>query len=350
MIDELREIIDKLILHRSLSLDEYEKLIANRNGEIYALLQHEALKLRHRIYGNKVFIRALIEISNYCKNDCYYCGIRKSNKKCSRYRLTREEILSCCEKGYDLGFRTFVLQGGEDAYFSDEFLCSLIKEIKAKHPDCAVTLSLGERDKQSYQCLYSAGADRYLLRHETADSEHYFKLHPNNLSLENRTDCLENLKKIGFQTGCGMMVGSPYQTNKTLAKDLKLIERLQPDMCGIGPFIPHKDTEFADEKSGEVELTCFLLAVVRIIKPDILLPATTALGVIAPDGTQAGILASANVVMPNLSPITVRDKYELYNNKYNSDSETAEKLEELKKLFASIGYEIVCDRGDIIKQ
>ena len=347
MTTETKRIINKLISSRSLMLDEYEKLIANRDDDAYRLLQAEALKLRHEIYGKSVYIRGLIEISNFCKNDCYYCGIRKSNKSCDRYRLTREEILSCCENGYNLGFRTFVMQGGEDAYFNDDFMCSLIKEIKAEYPDCAVTLSLGEKSFASYKRLFDAGADRYLLRHETADSEHYSKLHPKNLSLESRTECLENLKRIGFQVGCGMMVGSPYQSTATLAKDLKFIETFQPDMCGIGPFISHKDTPFANEKNGRVELTCFLLAIIRIIKPNILLPSTTALGSIAPDGREKGILASANVVMPNLSPTVVRDKYALYDNKLHTGAESAEKLVELKEKIKAIGYEIVCDRGDI---
>jgi len=347
MTAEIKGIIDKLISTRSLSLEEYESLIAGRDNEAYAVLQKEALRLRHGIYGNSVYIRGLIEISNYCKNDCYYCGIRKSNKHCSRYRLTRDEILSCCENGYRLGFRTFVMQGGEDAYFSDDFMCALISDIKKMYPDCAVTLSLGEKSFDSYKRLFDAGADRYLLRHETADSEHYSRLHPNRLTLESRIRCLESLKKIGFQVGCGMMVGSPFQTPGTLAVDLKFIEEFSPDMCGIGPFIPHKDTPFANEEKGSAELTCFLLAVIRIIKPNILLPSTTALGTAASDGREKGILASANVVMPNLSPLTVRNKYELYNNKLHTGAESAEKLEALKKKMKSIGYEIVCDRGDI---
>lgn len=347
MTTEIKKITDKLFSNHSLSLDEYEKLIVEHDDEIYRILQTEALRLRHGIYGNSVYIRGLIEISNFCKNDCYYCGIRKSNKSCSRYRLTKEEILSCCENGYKLGFRTFVMQGGEDAYFSDDFMCSLIEEIKTKHPDCAVTLSLGERSFESYKRLFDAGADRYLLRHETADSEHYSRLHPESLSLENRMECLKNLKNIGFQVGCGMMVGSPYQTAANLAKDLKFIESFQPNMCGIGPFIPHKDTPFTNERSGDVELTCFLLSVIRIIKPNILLPSTTALGTLAQDGREKGILASANVVMPNLSPVAVRDKYELYNNKLHTGAEDADKLYKLKEKVKALGYEIVCDRGDI---
>lgn len=349
MVETTRKIIEKLIEKHSVSEAEYEELILNRDKESFEMLRKEALRLRHVIYGKAVFIRGLIEISNYCKNDCYYCGIRKSNKKCERYRLTQQEIISCCENGYKLGFRTFVLQGGEDAFFTDARLCSLVREIKDKYPDCAVTLSLGERNRESYEKLFAAGADRYLLRHETADDEHYSALHPESLALENRMKCLDELKDIGFQVGCGMMVGSPGQSAKTLAKDLKFIERFRPDMCGIGPFIPHKDTPFARERQGSLDLTCYLLAIIRIIHPAVLLPATTALGTIAADGREKGILSSANVLMPNLSPSLVRDKYMLYNDKLNTGAESAEKISELKRIINSIGYEIVCDRGDIKK-
>ncbi|MBQ8504098.1 MAG: [Clostridia bacterium] len=349
MNNELRVIINKLIKNHSLTVDEYEKLISLRCEEAAEILKAEAVNLRKKIYGNKVFIRGLIEVGNICKNDCYYCGIRKSNKSCERYRLTGDEILACCENGYQLGFRTFVLQGGEDAYFSDDFLSDIIKSVKKRYPDCAVTLSLGERSRESYERLFNAGADRYLLRHETADEEHYRKLHPEILSLKNRIACLENLKEIGYQVGCGFMVGSPCQTAKNIAKDLKFIEEFKPDMCGIGPFIPHKDTPFRDEKSGTVELTCYLLSVIRIIHPNILLPSTTALGTVEDGGREKGILASANVVMPNLSPVMVRSKYLLYNNKLNTGAESAEKLQQLKKIISDIGYEVVCDRGDVIK-
>lgn len=350
MTNKIKKIADKLISERSLSVEEYKTLIDERDDEIYEVLRKEALNLRHGIYGNKIFIRGLIEISNYCKNDCLYCGIRKSNKNCERYRLTKDDILSCCEIGYKLGFRTFVLQGGEDAYFNDVFMCDLIEEIKNRYSDCAVTLSLGERSEESYKRLFEAGADRYLLRHETADSAHYSKLHPENMKFENRLSCLETLKKIGYQVGCGMMVGSPFQTSAELAEDLKFIEKFQPDMCGIGPFIPHNDTPFCDKTAGTVELTCFLLAIIRIIKPNILLPATTALGTVENKGREKGILSSANVVMPNLSPTDVRNKYELYNNKLHTGAEDAQKLSELKNEVESIGYKIVCHRGDIIKQ
>lgn len=349
MNNEIKHLADKLITCHSLSIDEYKALISGYDTEAFEYLKKEAVKLRHEIYGNKIFIRGLIEISNICKNDCYYCGIRRSNKNCERYRLTRDEILSCCENGYNLGFRSFVLQGGEDSYFSDEYLCELIKAIKNKYTDCAVTLSLGERSEESYKKLYDAGGDRYLLRHETADSSHYSKLHPDNMKLEKRLKCLKSLKSIGFQVGCGMMVGSPYQTADELASDLKYIEMFKPDMCGIGPFIPHSETVFAGCKSGDVELTCFLLAVIRIIRPEILLPATTALGTISDDGREKAILSSANVLMPNLSPADAREKYSLYNNKLHSGMESAEMLEFLKEKIKSIGYQIVCDRGDVIK-
>lgn len=341
--------IEKLIKEHALTLEEYEYLIENRTKEAAEQLAQEAAKLRRGIYGDSVFIRGLIEISNICKNDCLYCGIRKSNSNCERYRLTPEEILECCKEGYELGFRTFVLQGGEDAYYSDDVLCRLIQAIKQQYPDCAVTLSLGERSRESYKCLFEAGADRYLLRHETADNRHYAKLHPQDLSFENRMRCLNDLKEIGYQTGCGFMVGSPYQTSAELAKDLKFIEEFGPDMCGIGPFIPHEDTEFAKEKAGTVELTCYLLSIIRLIKPNILLPATTALGTIDENGREKGILAGANVVMPNLSPSFVRKKYMLYNNKVSDGAESAQSKDELEKRMSSIGYIVITDRGDIKK-
>ncbi len=347
MNEKLLKIGQKLIDTGKLEISEYEYLIDNRNDEITEFLKNEAIKKRQGIYDNTVFIRGLIEISNICKNDCLYCGIRCSNKECDRYRLTKDEIFSCCDEGYSLGFRTFVMQGGEDLHFTDELLVEIISEIKEKYPDCAVTLSLGERSYESYKKLYDAGADRYLLRHETADEKHYNKLHPEKMSFKTRMECLENLKKIGFQTGCGFMVGSPYQTSKTLAKDLKFIEEFSPEMCGIGPFIPHKATEFKDFSSGDVELTCFLLSIIRLIKPNILLPATTALGTAEQGGREKGILCGANVIMPNLSPQSVRKKYELYNNKLISGNESAQEIENLKISMKNIGYEIVINRGDI---
>lgn len=347
MNKRVEELIGRLLSHHRLTKAEYKELIDLRDEEASLIIQKEAVRLRKEIYGNGIFIRGLIEISNICKNDCYYCGIRKSNKKCERYRLSKQDILSCCKDGYSLGFRTFVMQGGEDGFFTDSFLCELIREIKSLYPDCAVTLSLGERSRESYERLYQAGADRYLLRHETANEKHYSLLHPESLTLKNRMECLKSLKEIGFQTGCGFMVGSPFQTTDNLAEDLEFIQEFKPDMVGIGPFIPHKDTPFGTFPSGSAELTCFLLSVIRIIHPAVLLPSTTALGSLEKGGREKGILHGANVIMPNLSPTQVRSKYMLYNNKLSTGAESAQKIEELKKQMEEIGYKIVCDRGDI---
>lgn len=343
------DLIEKLATTHSLIVDEYEYLIKNRNEESQELLKKYAVETRQQVYKNHVFVRGLIEISNICKNDCYYCGIRKSNKNCDRYRLTKDDILMCCDEGYSLGFRTFVLQGGEDGTFTDEWLCDLVSSIKKRYPDCAVTLSLGERSYNSYKVLFESGADRYLLRHETADDLHYSKLHPSELTLENRIRCLNDLKEIGYQVGCGFMVGSPYQTTRNIAQDLKFIEEFSPDMCGVGPFIPHKDTIFKDEKAGDAGLCCYLLSIIRLIKPNILLPATTALGTVKKDGREKGILHGANVVMPNLSPLSVRKKYALYDGKISTGDESAQSLNNLKKSMNAIGYEVVVDRGDINK-
>lgn len=342
-------LIDKLEKERQLNLEEYQILVEGYHPETAEYAARKAVKVRQKIYGNRVFVRGLIEISNICKNDCYYCGIRKSNKNCDRYRLSKEEILECCAEGYKLGFRTFVMQGGEDGFFTDEVLCDIVSEIRKKYQDCAITLSMGERSKDSYRKLYESGANRYLLRHETAKKEHYEKLHPEQMSYNHRMQCLNDLKEIGYQTGCGFMVGSPYQTTKSLAKDLKFIEEFQPDMCGIGPFIPHKDTRFSNEKAGSVELSCYLLSFIRLMHPSVLLPATTALGTLDPQGREKGVLAGANVVMPNLSPLSVRKKYELYNNKISTGQESAEGLEDLKKRMKEISYEVVCERGDVKK-
>lgn len=345
---ELVSVIDKLQVSRTLSRKEYAFLIEGYSPVLAEYAAKKAMQVKEKIYGNKIFIRGLIEISNICKNDCYYCGIRKSNKQCERYRLTKDEIMNCCKQGYELGFRTFVLQGGEDGYFSDDILCDIVSAIHKKYPDCAITLSMGERDRDSYKELFNAGASRYLLRHETASEEHYNRLHPSQMSYKNRMQCLQELKEIGFQTGCGFMIGSPYQTAEHLACDLKFVEVFHPQMCGIGPFIPHKDTQYKNEKAGSVELTCYLLSLIRLMHPNILLPATTALGSLDEKGREKGILAGANVVMPNLSPMTVREKYKLYDNKASLGAEAAEGLEELRKRMRDIGHDVVCDRGDII--
>lgn len=349
MENNIRNLIDRLSEQHTLPLAGYEQLIAGYSKAAADHAVKRAVPLRKAVYGNTVFTRGLIEFSNICKNDCLYCGIRKSNQNCERYRLTKEQILECCEQGYALGFRTFVLQGGEDGYFTDAVVCDMVAEIKRCYPDCAVTLSIGERSRDSYQAMYDAGADRYLLRHETADKAHYQQLHPAEMSFDNRMRCLNDLKEIGYQVGCGFMVGSPYQTPETLAKDLKFVEEFSPDMCGIGPFIPHKDTPFGGKAAGTLEMTVYLLSLLRLIKPNLLLPATTALGTIHPLGREMGIEAGANVVMPNLSPVSVRKKYELYDNKICTGDEAAECRQCLANRMQSIGYELVTARGDIVK-
>lgn len=342
-------LIKKLNNTHSLNKDEALQLIkqgAQHKNLLFALAQQAAQKS----FGRQIFVRGLIEFTNYCKNDCYYCGIRRSNKNAARYRLTQEEILECCRAGYGLGFRTFVLQGGEDYFYSDEDIAAIVRAIKAQHPDCAVTLSIGERSRETYALWKKAGADRYLLRHETADCAHYAKLHPAELSPQNRQNCLYTLKELGYQAGAGFMVGSPYQTAENLADDLMFLQKLRPQMIGIGPFIPHHDTPFKDEPAGSVELTLVLLAVLRLLFPHVLLPATTALGTLAPGGRLLGIKAGANVIMPNLSPQNVRGKYLLYDNKLHTGAEAAEALNELQREIASIGYRIVSARGDYTEE
>lgn len=342
----LQELIDKLHAEHTLSKEEWTALISGRTPELADYLFALARAERHRYYGTDVYTRGLIEFTNYCKNDCLYCGIRKSNARAHRYRLSEEDILSCCRAGYSLGFRTFVLQGGEDGYYTDERMIHLIRSIKALYPDCALTLSIGEKSYESYKRFFDAGADRYLLRHETASFSHYEQLHPAALSAGNRQECLRNLKKIGYQTGTGFMVGSPYQTPEHLAEDMLFIKQLAPHMVGIGPFIPHHDTPFAKEPSGTLELTLFMLGLLRLMLPKVLLPATTALGTIAPNGRELGIIAGANVVMPNLSPEDVRKDYSLYDNKICTGDEAAECRKSLEKRMESIGYHIVTARGD----
>lgn len=343
-------LIEKLERERTLSAVEFVTLIEGRNEETAQLLFEKAVARRQKYYGKDVYLRGLIEFTNYCKNDCYYCGIRRSNRKAQRYRLTKEEILDCCRTGYGLGYRTFVLQGGEDPWYTPERIEDLVRTIKKDYPDCAVTLSVGEHPKEVYQRWYDAGADRYLLRHETADACHYRSLHPNAMSLENRMRCLWDLKQIGYQVGCGFMVGSPGQTAEHLAKDLLFIRKLEPHMVGIGPFIPQKDTPFGNETAGTLELTLYLLAIIRLMLPDVLLPATTALGTIHPLGREKGILAGANVCMPNLSPTGVRKKYALYDNKICTGDEAAECVQCLRRRIESIGYEVAAGRGDHISR
>ena len=339
-------LIDKLSKQSTLQKEEWIVLLFNREGEIAEYAFEKARQVSMQYFGNKIFARGLIEFTNYCKNNCFYCGIRAGNKKLTRYRLTKEEILNCCRIGNKLGFKTFVLQGGEDPYFTDEKLLEIITAIKASYPDHALTLSFGERSYASYSAFKDAGADRYLLRHETANTEHYSRLHPQNLSDISRKECLFHLKRIGFQTGTGFMVGSPFQTIENLADDMIFIADFQPEMLGIGPFIPHKDTPFAEYQAGSVELTLFLLALSRIMLPRVLLPATTALGTLDPHGREKAVLAGANVVMPNLSPLHVREQYMLYNNKIATGLEAAEGVQKLMESMKNIGYKLVHERGD----
>ena len=338
--------IEKLRDTHTLCADDFAALLTTTDANALKLLREQAVAVRRQHYGNTVYVRGLIEFTNYCKNDCYYCGIRCSNRKAERYRLDEQQILECCDAGYVLGYRTFVLQGGEDPAYTPKRIEKLVAAIKTAHPDCAVTLSVGEQEKDTYRLWREAGADRYLLRHETADADHYSQLHPARLTLQDRKRCLWDLKDLGYQVGCGFMVGSPFQTVEHLVKDLQFISELQPDMVGIGPFIPHKDTPFGNQTAGSVDMTLRLLSMIRLMLPRVLLPATTALGTLQDNGRENGILAGANVCMPNLSPADVRKKYALYDNKRAFGSEAAEEIETLKKRMDAIGYQVVVDRGD----
>ena len=341
-----QELIKKLNQEHSLSMAEWEQLFENYSKEDVIYATELARNIAVENFGRKIYFRGIIEFTNHCKCDCFYCGIRKSNRECQRYRLDLSDILACCAEGYENGFRTFVLQGGEDVWFHDERMCEIVRTIKKKYPDCAVTLSLGERSFESYKALKEAGADRYLLRHETADAEHFGVLHPKYQTLESRMECLKHLKALGYQTGCGIMVGTPGQSAKTLAKDMKFMEEFEPAMIGVGPFLPHKDTPLKDEKKGSVELTLYILALCRIMLPKVLLPATTALGTVEADGRKQGVLTGCNVVMPNLSPVSVRKKYMLYDEKAGTDVSAAQGIAILRKQMEEIGYEVVVGRGD----
>ncbi|MBO4897574.1 MAG: [FeFe] hydrogenase H-cluster radical SAM maturase HydE [Clostridia bacterium] len=345
--ERANELVNKLYENNDLTNEEFDEMLRSTKSD--ELLYKKADTVRRSLYGKDVYIRGLIEISNYCKNNCFYCGIRRGNKNCERYRLTPEQIFECCKEGYSLGFRTFVLQGGEDAWFTDEILCSLISKIRESFPDCAITLSLGEKEKESYKAFYDSGANRYLLRHETADPEHYRKLHPIELSSENRKRCLFDLKEIGYQVGSGFMVGSPYQTTENLISDLRFLQELQPDMIGIGPYINHSETPFADFQNGSFTVTLRLISILRLMFPYALIPATTALGTIHPRGREMGLCAGANVVMPNLSPKDYRKLYDIYENKICTGEEAAQCIQCLKGRVSSVGYNIVTDIGNVKK-
>lgn len=345
----MKALIDALKQNKTLDREGLRYILLNNSEADDLYLFKLAREVTHAIFSNHIYIRGLIEISNDCKNDCFYCGIRKSNYNVQRYHLSKEEIMSCCEEGYALGFRTFVLQGGENNFYDDDRMCDIIKSIRNKYKDCAITLSLGEKDKESYQRYFNAGANRYLLRHETCNLMHYRKLHPPQMHLENRVRCLYNLKEIGYQVGSGIMVGSPFQNIDDIIDDIYFMKELNPEMIGIGPFLPHLDTPFRSEEKGSLKTTLRLLAIFRLMNENALIPSTTALGTLDCGGREKGILAGANVVMPNLSPKALRKQYTLYDDKICTDEEASEGLEMLKKRIAKIGYQIVCDRGDSIQ-
>ena len=340
-----KEIIEKLYKENNATKEELLYLLNNIDDESKDLLIKRAHETRMKHYGNKVYVRGLIELTSYCKKDCMYCGLRKSNKNAKRYRLTKEQVLECVRKGDKLGYKTFVLQGGEDAYFNDERMVDIILSIKKEFPNNAITLSLGERSYESYKKMFDAGADRYLLRHESASKDLYEKIHVKE-SFEKRRECLRNLKEIGYQAGAGFMVGLPNQTNEDLVNDLRFIKELEPAMCGIGPFIPHKDTPLRDCSAGTIEKTVILLAITRLLLPKVLLPATTALSSIDSNGRNEGLRAGANVIMPNLSPMSVRKKYSLYNNKAFILDEDAEYRDSIEEKLKEAGFELVVSRGD----
>ena len=340
------ELIDLLESQGQLSKEQWVEVIEGYTPEIANYVFEKARALRETHYGKDTYLRGLIEFTNYCKQDCYYCGIRKGNKEVNRYRLSNDEIYACCAEGYQLGFRTFVLQGGEDPYYTDERLCEIVTHIKANYPDCAITLSLGERSYDSYLALYEAGADRYLLRHETACHIHYHQLHPADMRAHNRQECLRDLKAIGYQVGTGFMVGSPYQTAEQLAEDMLFIKTLDPQMVGIGPFLPHHETPFKEKTAGTLEQTLYMLGLLRLMIPKALLPATTSLGTAAPDGREQGVLAGANVVMPNLSPTSVRKDYLLYDNKICTTDTATMCRGCMEGRMQSIGYQIAVAKGD----
>jgi len=347
-LPEISEALEKMAAGMNLSDSALAAIISSSDSD--GELTGRAHSVRRKWYGNDVYLRGLIEISSYCKNNCRYCGLRASNAKAMRYRLSKDEILACCREGYSIGFRTFVLQGGEDPSQTDSFICDVVSSIKSKYPDCAVTLSLGEKDYSSYKSFFEAGAERYLLRHETADPVHYAFLHPSSLSLERRKECLFALKDIGYQVGSGFMVGSPGQTPENLVADLRFLQELSPDMIGIGPFVHHRQTPFAEYENGSPELTVRMIAILRLMFPYSLIPATTSLATIGEEWRKKALLSGANVIMPNLTPLKVRKKYELYDGKLSSSLESAQSAAEIEIMLKGLGLEVSSSRGDVKRQ
>ena len=340
----MSELIEKLKAAHQLTDAELLEFLSGEQPEAELFAAADAVRRAH--YGDQVYLRGLIEFTNYCKNNCYYCGIRAGNPHAERYRLTEAQILSCCEEGYALGYRTFVLQGGEDPYFTDEKLCGIVSAIAERFPDCRITLSVGEKSRESYRKYYEAGARRYLLRHETADPVHYRKLHPESMSLENRKRCLFDLKAIGYQVGSGFMIGSPYQTHETLLADIRFLQELQPAMIGVGPYITHTETPFAEMPSGDLHFSLKIIALLRLLFPAALIPATTAFGSMHPQGRELALKAGGNVMMPNLSPVSVRKLYDLYENKICTGEEATQCRDCLERRIQAAGYRIVTDVGD----
>lgn len=340
------DIINHLADGGTLSRDEWMILLSSLDYGEREYLRVKAQEVAVSHYGKGIFVRALLEISSYCKNNCYYCGIRASNRDAQRYRLSKEEILECCKEADALGFNTFVLQGGEDPVQNDAWVVDVVKAIRAAYPEKAITLSVGERSAEAYAAFKEAGANRFLLRHETRNDEHYSQLHPSMMSSENRRQCLMTLKRLGFQTGSGMMIGSPGQTDEHLYEDIRFLEELQPQMIGIGPFLPATNTPFENHSPGSADKTILMLSLLRLRFPNVLLPATTALATLCSNGMERAISAGANVVMPNVSPVEQRKKYSIYDNKKSTGAESAQQMQQLENRLNAIGYHIDYGRGD----
>lgn len=341
-----KHLVDILLREHHLESEGYWTLLDCNDESVLDYLHHKARQVADETFGKGIFVRGLVELTNVCRNDCYYCGIRKSNATIIRYMLTTKQVIKSCQQGYELGFRTFVLQGGELPRDKAQWLVELVKEIRQRWSDCAITLSLGEWTREVYEALREAGADRYLLRHETHNAEHYAKLHPADMSLNNRLQCLKWLKELGFQVGTGIMVGSPWQTIDNIVEDIEFIEQFKPEMIGLGPFVPQHDTPLGKYANGSAELTCKLYSIFRLMFPHALIPSTTALNTIDTNGRTMGIMAGANVVMPNLSPASVRGNYTLYDGKAITNAEAAEGIAQLESQLATIGYHIDWGRGD----
>jgi biotin synthase len=318
-------------------------LKADDAAELFAM----ADDIRKRYFKDEVHIRGIIEFSNYCMKNCFYCGLRRDNKTIERYRISEDEIIDTALKAGELGYKTILLQSGEDGGYTIEGLCAIIKRIRS-NLDCAITLSLGEKSFDEYRSLRDAGADRYLLRFETSDRGLFNKLKPDS-SYENRLDCIKNLKKLGFQVGSGFMVGLPGQTYEILADDILLLRELDLDMIGIGPFLSHHNTPLGNSASGTLDLTLRALAIIRILMPDVHIPATTAMGTVEKGGREKALQCGANVIMPNVTPIKYRKYYEIYPNKICIDDAPSDCRACIEGMLKSLGRAAATNKGDSIK-